>query len=161
QTQYQLTVTASPTAGGTVTPASGSFYNSGATVQLNATANTGYTFSAWSGPVANASNASTSVTMTTPATVTAHFASIAGITFQTSPPGLQFTVDTNSYTAPQTLNLSLGSHTIAVATTQGGAGTQDVFSGWSDGGGASHSISVTGSAATYTASFTVQYLLTV
>ena len=64
-------------------------------------------------------------------------------------------------TAPQTLNLAAGSHTITVATTQsGGAGTQYVFNSWSDGGAASHSINVSGPA-TYTASFQTQYQLTI
>ena len=65
-------------------------------------------------------------------------------------------------TAPQVLNLSQGTHNIAVATTQTGApGTQYVFTSWSDGGAASHNITVGSSAATYTASFVTQYLLTI
>ena len=89
--------------------------------------------------------------------------STAAITIQTAPAGLQFTVDGGAaQTAPQTLNLSLGTHTIAVATPQSGAvGTQYVFSSWSDGGAASHSIAVGSSAATYTATFSTQYRLTV
>jgi hypothetical protein len=85
-----------------------------------------------------------------------------GITIQTNPPGLQFTVDGGSaQTAPQFLNLSQGPHTIAAGATQAGsAGTQYVFSGWSDGGAASHSIGVNGSPATYTASFKAEYELT-
>ena len=85
-----------------------------------------------------------------------------GITIQTNPPSLQFTVDGGSVqAAPQFLNLSQGPHTIAVSSTQAGsAGTQYVFTGWSDGGAASHSISANGSAATYTASFKAQYQLT-
>jgi hypothetical protein len=85
-----------------------------------------------------------------------------GITIQTNPPGLQFTVDGGpAQTAPQFLNLSQGSHTIAVGSTlAGSAGTQYVFSGWSDGGSASHSIGVNSSPATYTASFKRQYELT-
>ena len=41
KTQYQLTISASPVAGGTVTPASGAFYDSGTVVNIQATANTG------------------------------------------------------------------------------------------------------------------------
>ena len=160
QTQYQLTISGSPVAGGSVTPTSGAFYNAGTVVPVTAIANSGYSFSSWSGSVASSSSASTTVTMSSPETVTANFSSLTGITIQTNPPGLQVSVDGVTYTAPQTLNLAAGPHTIAVVTTQGGGGTQDVFSGWSDGGAASHSISVTGSPATYTATFTVQYLLT-
>jgi hypothetical protein len=84
------------------------------------------------------------------------------ITIQTVPAGLQFTVDGGTaQTAPQTVSLSQGTHTIAVATPQPGtAGTQYVFASWSDGGAVSHSITVGASAATYTATFTTQYLLT-
>jgi hypothetical protein len=84
------------------------------------------------------------------------------ITIQTNPTGLQFSVDGGTaQTAPQTLNLTQGTHTIAVTATQAGApGTQYAFSGWSDGLAASHSITAGASAATYTATFTTQYLLT-
>ncbi len=161
-TQYQLTTAASPTAGGTVTPASGSYYNSGTVVNLSATAASGYQFGSWSGSVAVANSASTTVTMSAPETVTANFTALTGITIQTNPSGLQFTVDGGAaQTAPQTISLVPGAHTIAVVTTQpGAAGTQYVFASWSDGGAASHSITVTSSAATYTASFTTQYQLT-
>jgi hypothetical protein len=84
------------------------------------------------------------------------------VTFQTSPSGLQFNVDGGAAkTAPQTLNLSQGSHIIGVVTTQpGAAGTQYVFTGWSDSGSASHSIAVGPSPVTYTATFQTQYQLT-
>jgi len=84
------------------------------------------------------------------------------VTIQTSPAGLQFSVDGGALQiAPQTLSLSQGSHTISVAATQpGAAGTQYVFVSWSDGGQASHSITVGSTAATYTASFQTQYQLT-
>ena len=85
------------------------------------------------------------------------------MTIQTNPAGLQFSVDGGAaQTAPQTLSLSQGPHTIAVAQTQAGtAGTQYVFTGWSDSGAASHSITVGASSATYTASFKTQYQLTI
>jgi hypothetical protein len=75
QTQYQLTAAASPVAGGTVTPASGGFYASGTAVAINATANSGYKFTGWSGNVASSSSASTTVTMSAPQSVTASFSS--------------------------------------------------------------------------------------
>ena len=85
----------------------------------------------------------------------------SSITIQTVPAGLQFTVDGGtSQTSPLTLNLTQGAHNLAVATPQAGTtGTQYTFASWSDGGAASHSIIVGASAATYTASFNVQYLL--
>ena len=164
KTQYQLTIAASPAAGGTVTPAaSGTFYDSGTVVNIQATANAGYSFSSWSGSVAVAANPSTTVTMSAPQTVTANFSSLTGVTIQTNPPGLQFSVDGGAaQTAPQSINLSQGPHTIAVALTQAGtAGTQYVYTGWSDSGAASHSITVGASAATYIASFKTQYQLTI
>jgi uncharacterized protein (TIGR03437 family) len=163
KTQYQLTISASPLAGGTVTPPSGGFYDSGTAVPISATANSGYSFTGWSGSVAAPASASTTVTMSAPRTLTANFAAPTGVTIQTSPTGLQFSVDGGvTQIAPQTLNLSQGSHTITVATTQLGAtGTQYVFSGWSDGGAASHSINVSGTASAYTASFKTQYRLTI
>ena len=85
-----------------------------------------------------------------------------GSTIQTNPAGRQFSVDGGTVqTAPQTLNLAAGTHSIAVAPTQaGGAGTQYVFTSWSDGGAATHNITVGSSAATYTATFKTQYQLT-
>ena len=73
-TQYQLTTSASPSAGGSTTPASGSFYNSGTVVNLQATPNTNYTFNNRTGStVASASSASATVTMIAPETVAANF----------------------------------------------------------------------------------------
>ena len=166
-TQYQLTISASPAAGGTVTPATVAFYNSGTSVPVAASANSGYAFTGWTGAVALPTSASTTVTMSGPETVVANFSSLTGITIQTAPPGLQFAVDGGmAQTAPQNLNLPAGTHTIAVATPQAGpsgtpSGTQYVFSSWSDGGAASHSITVGASAAAYTATFTTQYQLTI
>jgi hypothetical protein len=77
-TAYLLTTAASPSAGGTVSPTSGTYYASGTVVPLLATPNSGYTFSSWTGNVASASSASTSVTMNAPQSVTANFTAIAG-----------------------------------------------------------------------------------
>ena len=163
QTQYQLTMAASPAAGGTVAPASGTYYNAGTVVPISATANSGYSFSSWTGTVASPAAASTTISMSGPETVTANFSSLTGVTIQTNPAGLQFSVDGGpAQIAPQTLNLSPGTHTLAVAPTQAGAaGTQYVFSTWSDGGAATHNIVVSNSPATYTAVFQTQYQLTI
>ena len=72
-TAYQLTTAASPTAGGTVTPAAGSYYASGTVVNLSAVPNSGYTFSSWTGNVANSASATTTVTMSAAQSVTANF----------------------------------------------------------------------------------------
>ena len=85
-----------------------------------------------------------------------------GVTIQTYPPGLQFSIDNGApQTAPQFLNLPPGQHPIQVVSTQAGSpGTQYVFTGWSDGGSPSHTLTATGGPATYTASFKAQYQLT-
>ncbi len=75
-TQYQLTTSVSPTGGGTVSVASGGFYNAGTSVALTATPANGYVFSGWSGNVANPTNASTTVVMNSPQSVVANFTAI-------------------------------------------------------------------------------------
>lgn len=78
---YTLFVTASPVSGGTVTVPFFSLRDSsgdpivptGTVVPISATANPGYAFTSWTGPVADASNPSTTVTMTGPVTITANF----------------------------------------------------------------------------------------
>ncbi len=84
------------------------------------------------------------------------------ITIQTTPPGRGVTVDGVSYSSPQTFTWDQGSsHLIGTSTPQdGGAGIRQIYTGWSDGGGISHQITVTATPATYTATFTPQYLLT-
>jgi len=87
---------------------------------------------------------------------------VVPVTIDTSPGGLQVVVDSSSYQAPYTFGWDEGSsHNIGVATTQPGlTGIQYVFASWSDGGLASHTITVSPSVTTYTASFTTQYNLT-
>jgi hypothetical protein len=80
--QYQVTIIASPSQGGIVSPASGNFYDSGATVSLSAVANPGYTFVQWTGVAITAtgpmniicSSASCPVPVSVPVTWTASFA---------------------------------------------------------------------------------------
>ena len=76
-TQYQLTTAVSPAGSGSVSPTSGSFYNSGTIVNLAATSNAGFAFSSWTGNVANTHSASTTITMSAPQSVTANFAGSA------------------------------------------------------------------------------------
>ena len=162
QTQYQLTISASPAAGGTVTPAGGGLYNSGTVVPISATANSGYSFTGWSGSVASPGSASTTVTMNAPQTVTANFTTLTVVTINTSPAGLQVVVDGSTLTAPQTLNCSPGSnHSLGVNSPQVSGGTQSVFTSWSDGGSQSHTITCPSSATTFTAGFKTQYQLTI
>jgi uncharacterized repeat protein (TIGR02543 family) len=77
-TTYTLTVNVSPTGAGTVSlnPAGGT-YPAGTVVTLTAIANSGYTFSSWSGDVTGTSNPTT-VTMTANKSVTAIFTTSGG-----------------------------------------------------------------------------------
>jgi uncharacterized repeat protein (TIGR02543 family) len=69
--QHTLTVTSSPAAGGTITPAGGTF-DQGTVVTLSVTPNPGYQFVGWSGGGCSGTNAC-NVTMDGPKTVTAMF----------------------------------------------------------------------------------------
>jgi len=167
-TQYQLTTQASPPADGTVSPASGSYYASGATIPVTATANAGFTFSNWTstgGSFDSNTSGSTNFHMpAAPATVTGNFtAASVQITVTTSPANLLVSVDGGTFTpAPLVETWVIGSsHTIATSSPQaGGTGVQYVWSSWSDSGAISHGITVPSTATTYTASFTTQYQLT-
>jgi len=75
---FTLTTTVSPSASGSVTPASGSSFASGTVVNLQATPNAGYSFMNWTGSVANSSAAATTITMSSAQSVTANF--VAGAT---------------------------------------------------------------------------------
>jgi hypothetical protein len=73
-TQYQLTISNSPTIGGTSSPASGTFFDAGQVVPITATPDTTYyKFTSWGGPVASFVSASTTVTMTGPIALQANF----------------------------------------------------------------------------------------
>ena len=79
-TAYLLTTAANPTTGGTVTPASGTYYAANTVVALAAKKKVGYVFTDWSGNVANALSATTTVTMNAPQAVSANFAKPATTT---------------------------------------------------------------------------------
>ena len=71
---YTLTTSANPSAGGTVSPSGNNTYTPGTSVQLSATANTGYSFTNWTenGSVLS-SNANYTITMNADHTVVANF----------------------------------------------------------------------------------------
>ena len=73
--QYQLSLSVSPPSGGVVSlsPASTSgFYTPGSSIQINAIANDGYTFSGWSGSITGMTNPAT-LSLFAPRSVTANF----------------------------------------------------------------------------------------
>ena len=79
------------------------------------------------------------------------------LTIQTTPTGLQFAIDGGDpQTAPQTVLVSPGTHTLSTPTQSTSAGTQWVFSRWDRL--SSNTVQVTGPA-TYTAAFTEQFEL--
>jgi hypothetical protein len=159
---YLLTTAASPTNGGTVTPASGTYYAPNTVVNLTATANPNYAFSSWTGNVANPNSASTTVTMTGPQSVTANFApTTVNVTVGANPAGVAFSVDGTNYSSAQIFTWNVGDmHTIGTTTPQYPfAGTQETFASWSDGGAINHTVTASAATTSYTASFNPSYLL--
>jgi subtilisin family serine protease len=160
--QYLLTLAAAPGAGGglgALPSSSDGYYASGTSVQVTASANSGFQFANFSGDLTGSTNPQ-AVTMTAPRSVTAGFN--VQTTIATNPPGLGITVDGQALTSPQTFYWAQGSnHTIAAVSPQNGAaGTHYVWANWSDSGAISHGITTTASPTTYTANFTTLYLLT-
>jgi hypothetical protein len=157
-TQHQLTMVAGT--GGTVTPASGTFFDAGTVVNVSATASSGFTFASWTGPVANANAAATTVTMSAPATVTANFTAQTGVTINV-PAGVSYTFNGQSVTGTQTFQVAPGTYVLSTTTPQTlGAGTRAVFASWSNGGAISQNVVVGSSALTITGTFTTQHQLT-
>jgi glucose/arabinose dehydrogenase len=75
-------------------------------------------------------------------------------TLQTSPAGLQVTLDAQPRTTPLTVTGVVGlARTLGVVSPQTSAGKTWVFASWSDGGAATHAISTPESPTTYTATF--------
>ncbi len=83
------------------------------------------------------------------------------VTITTAQAGPVFSVDGAAYDATRTFMWNAGdTHTVSVAQTQTLSNVQYLFNSWSDGGSASHQITVPASATTLTASFQTQYLFT-
>jgi len=69
-----LSSSASPASSGSVSPASGNFFNAGSNVSVTAKGNAPYTFSYWSGAASGNANP-LSIGLSAPRSVTANFAS--------------------------------------------------------------------------------------
>jgi hypothetical protein len=83
------------------------------------------------------------------------------VTVTSWPVGQTVTVDGVGYTTPRTFSWAVGTgHSVSAPGAITGTGMQGAFSGWSDSGAAAHNITVGVAGGTYTASYTVQYLLT-
>jgi uncharacterized repeat protein (TIGR02543 family) len=85
-TQHSLTTSVNPSGAGTVSPSGTSWYNSGQTVSLSASAGGGYTFVNWSGDLTGSSNPA-SLTMSGPRNVVANFSAIPETVSAPSTPG--------------------------------------------------------------------------
>ena len=158
-TQFQLTTAASPSNGGAVTPVSGTFFDAGTVVNVSATANSGFNFSNWTGPVANANSAATTVTMDAAKSITANFTAQIGVTINV-PAGISYTFNGQTVTGSQTFNVAPGTYNLSTTTPQSlGAGARAVFASWSNAGAISHNITVASSPITITGSFTTQFQL--
>jgi hypothetical protein len=76
-TSYQLNISSSNSAEGSVSRETGIYYSAGSFVNIQATPNPGYTFVNWTGTgssnINNVNSASTFITMSAPATITANF----------------------------------------------------------------------------------------
>ena len=106
---YALTISRSPTAGGTVTGAGA--YASGATANITATPAAGYQFVNWttsSGTVASSTSASTTYTMPAAnATVTANFEALTyDLTINRSPVGVGTVTGVGSYSTGQVVPIT-------------------------------------------------------
>ncbi|MDB6019278.1 MAG: Pectate lyase superfamily protein, partial [Pedosphaera sp.] len=164
-TQYYLTMNAGT--GGSISPSNG-WFNSGSTVSLSATPTAGYSFTNWagsgSGSYSGTSN-QVSIAMNGPIGETASFfsplATNISVLVQANLSGHSFSVDGVTYTNSKTFIWTQGSaHALAATSPQNtGAGVQDAWTSWSDGGALSHSISPMADI-TYTINFTTQYNLT-
>jgi glucose/arabinose dehydrogenase len=86
---------------------------------------------------------------------------VSQFTLNTTPPGLQLTLDGQPVTAPLAVGSVVGLvRPVTAPSPQGTGGTRQVFSNWSDGGAAAHDITVPLVDSAYTAAFSTQYLLT-
>ncbi|HXI57096.1 MAG TPA: PQQ-dependent sugar dehydrogenase, partial [Polyangia bacterium] len=79
---------------------------------------------------------------------------IAALTFQTSPAGLQVTLDGSPLTTPVTVSSVVGMIRTVGAPPQSAGGTSYGQATWSDGGAATHSITTPANATTYQATYT-------
>src|SRR5450756_2115145 len=116
------TLTVNKVGNGTVTPATGTTYTSGAVVPLTATPAAGYTFTGWSGDLVDATSPTT-LTMNADKAVTATFAANSYILTYT--PGTNGTI---TGTTPQTVNYGASGTTVTAVPNAGYH-----FVSWSDG----------------------------
>ena len=133
--QYYLTMEASPSSEGSVSPGSG-WYNSGAPVAISETPASGYTFAGWAGTGSGSysgTTGSTSITMNAPVTETADF----------QLPQYSYTFNENGLPIGTTWSVTLGNSTKG-GMVGGKSGGSPSYSGYYySESGSSFSLSVT------------------
>ncbi|MBI4908000.1 MAG: hypothetical protein HY820_30525 [Acidobacteria bacterium] len=83
------------------------------------------------------------------------------VTFATVPAGRVVVVDNVQLTTPATRSWTAGSSHVVVAPSQiWNSNSKYMYTSWSDGGAQQHTVTTPAAATTYTANFSVQYLLT-
>ncbi len=159
-TQYAITIVTTPIGGGTASPGGRNFYTVGDTVSVLATPSKGYAFIGWTGPVTSQSNP-TIVIIDSPAVITANFAPAFEVTVSTTPLGRRITVDDSTYTSPKLFNWLPGStHSIGTTSPQSDTiGIRHFWTGWSDSGDITHTVSIT-TDTSFRADYTTEYYLT-
>ncbi len=159
--QYLLSTAAGP--GGSVTPPTGQWEDSGSVVTLTATPNLGYSFLQWTGKGTGSYtgfNNPATITMNAPLSDSASFSRFTvHITVKSNPPGKPITVDGTVYDTTQTFNWVSGTtHTLIASTQTGDTSTRYIYNNWGDGGSQSHAVTVFGDS-TFVANYTTQYYL--
>ena len=160
-TQHRLVRTVSPPGAGSVS-GTDDYYNAGASVQVSATANSGYQFSGWSGSASGTSNPTT-VTMDAPKSVVANYSLLS--TF-TSAIAVQLVITgtgcaAGTYTTPITLAWSPGANcSVSFNGTQTSGDVRSSFSKWSDGPTSNPRTFTATAGASYTIEWNTEYRLT-
>ncbi len=170
--QFLVETAADPANGGTVRmipESEDGFYPEGVLLRLKAVAAADVVrFLNWGGSEAlsenwqgNAANATELVVRREGLKYVARFVtdSVPVTTITSEPEGAEVTVDGTTIRTPFQVVWTAGStHTIAAADRQShGIGSYMVFSGWSDGGAASHTITSPGSSTVWTATMTQRF----
>jgi len=161
--QHYLSLSEQPEEGGSITPSPpGSWCEEDSIVQLNASAADGYQFTGWSGDTSS-QNSFITVKVSKPKNITANFKKEISVTVSTDPPGLEFTADGTSHTAPHTfIWLENTEHDLDADTIQSlDNTTRYVFNNWSNQGEKHQLYTVPVTDTTITAHFYSQYYLTV
>jgi uncharacterized repeat protein (TIGR02543 family) len=159
--QWELLTFANPAAGGTIQPPGQTYYDEGDTATVLAVSKPGYAFTSWSGGVTDTLNP-VAVIMDTARSLVANFSPAATVRILTNPPGRTIFVDGFAMVAPDSFSWLLNStHSIGTIPSQDGdVATRYLFTGWSDAGELSHSVTVSRDTA-FTADFQTQYLLSI